>query len=134
MLLHLMPLPRPLSKYPSTQLGYCKSPFDYKMQTLSLVTPPLCMVGWFGKTEIYVLANQPTCLVRQNRRNIYSISCRMGLVLRSHSSAVNSISSTNPGTEFELAALRQIQIWQTGEDSTSPKKAEPSRPICNYVG
>ena len=54
------------------------------------------------------------------------LSFSTSVLYRSHSSAVNLISSTNPGTEFVSAALRQIQIWQTGRDSTAPKKAEPA--------
>ena len=34
-----------------------------------LLAPPLCIVGWFGKTEIYVLEKQSICLVRQNHPN-----------------------------------------------------------------
>ena len=29
-----------------------------------LLTSPLCTVGLFAKTEVYVLAAQPICLVR----------------------------------------------------------------------
>ena len=31
------------------------------LQTLPLLTPPLCTVGWIAKTEIVVLANSPIC-------------------------------------------------------------------------
>ena len=38
------------------------------LQTLSLITPPICTEGRFAKTEIHVLANQPIFQVQQNSR------------------------------------------------------------------
>ena len=34
------------------------------------LTPPLCTVGWFAKTEIYVLANQDIYPVQHNNRTL----------------------------------------------------------------
>ena len=40
----------------------------------TLLTPPLCTVGWFARTEIYVLADQSICPVWKKHRHFWTIS------------------------------------------------------------
>ena len=37
-----------------------------------MIILPLFTVGWFGKTEIYVLVEEPICPVQQNRHNFWT--------------------------------------------------------------